>query len=655
MDNESIYQLLGKSTEEMYMSLAKEQSLLMQGQLMNYHSVAEGKISELLKELGQYASGEMLFHYQKKFHILRDDFSYMKSDINSKYKIYLRGCGNAGKSTLLNALLSLREEEGSRTGRLPMTFVLDAYTTDLDVNTAEVRTIESDGCGTYKKMIRAKAIQFEDMEEKLFSASKKRCMEEVDRRCKNVYLEQERYDIERDVYRKKLYKTSIREIKWGIGKNNFFNNCLLIDTPGLSQELRFTNVLEDVKSYEVDGIIWVISTEALAKEEVTKAYISEMKELHEIYKGRKVVAVINMYGTGDDYRYGSEIWKRYEKKAKKIYCDGLGFNNLICVNAKLAYDGNINRDEKAIADSNISELRKVINEMFVERSTEKYHYDKLEKIENFLNNLYNDTIAAEKKIRDRQLEYNDKKNRIENQVIACRNMTNKARDKILDKHLVEIRGRIAAESTFIQNLDQITKNEQNAFIRERIVHPDEIERDLQQTMSDVGTEIFRRFQEQQRQSIISVFKTKEYAVKAFEESKPDLKFLDLENDSKFQYRTTGWEAAGNFLEEFFGENEATRIFRDILIFVKNRIKSPEERLYEAIEADLKRWVLDYDLEKPIGKYQALCIETVEKSLAQTCGNYSDVCKSLYKLQEFNSNRPKMSWEKVGINELLGGF
>ena len=79
------------------------------------------------------------------------------------------------------------------------------------------------------------------------------------------------------MYKKHLIKTKIREIKWGIGRNDFFHNCVLIDTPGLSQELRFTNVIEDVKNYEVDGIIWVISSGTLAKKEGVDAYKEALK------------------------------------------------------------------------------------------------------------------------------------------------------------------------------------------------------------------------------------------------------------------------------------------------------------------------------------------------------------------------------------------
>lgn len=654
MDTDAVYSSLGKLTEEMYMSLAKEQSSRMQEQLLKYHSVAGDKISRMVREIGRCSSGEILSEYRKKFQILYDDFSFMKNDINSKYKIYLRGCGNAGKSTLLNALLSLKEEEGSRMSRLPKTFIVDIYTDELNTYEAQVRTIGTDGKGEYKKVTRSEAIAMEDDEERLFSESKEKCRAEIEEKCINVHLEQEREDIERDVYLNGLIKTSIREIKWGIGTNRFFHNCMLIDTPGLSQELRFTNVIEDVKSYEVDGIIWVISSESLAKQEVIDAYQKEMKEMQEIYDGRRVIAVVNMYGTGSDYEYGSSIWKRYEKKARKIYCDKFGFDDLICVNAKLAYDGSVNGDQEAVDKSNISELRKVINEMFVERSTETYHYDKLAKIDNFLSNLYRETARAEREIEKQKLDYDDKKNKIENQVIACKNLFAEDRDMILKKHLTEIRSRIAKNKDAIQVLDQRSETEKNRFVSQEIVHSDELQADLQRMMDNSGSKIYSRFRDQQRRSIISGFKTEEYVVKHFEKAQSNLKLIGTSSGSSFQYKMSGWEVASSVFEGIFGHNDVTKAIRGILTFVKNIIKNPQDRLYENIKRDLIRWAEQADISETIDAYERICMDTLNSSMRQTCGEYSDVKGLLPKIHSFNMDKPHMTWKKVGLDELLGG-
>lgn len=657
MTDDSIYSSLGKLTEEMYLSLAKSQSSQMQDQLLEYHSIAEKKISDMLVAMGKCKSGKMLLEYKKKLQILHDDFCYMRNDINSKYKIYLRGCGNAGKSTLLNALLSLNESEGSRMGRLPMTSIIDIYTDELSTKEAEVRTIGSDGNGKYIKMPREQAIRMQDEEERKSAESKEKCQKEIEKEIKrrNVHLEEYIKDITQDIYDKWLYKIGIREIKWGIGKNNFFHNCILIDTPGLSQESEFTNIKEGVESYEVDGIIWVISSEFIQKHEVIELYEDEMKKMEKIYKGRKIIAVINMYGEGDDYKYGSRLWKRFEKKARAIYSEERGFAYLVCVNAKLAYEGNLSGNEDDIDKSNIAELRKVINEMFVERTTEAYNRDKLKKIDDFLSNLYRDTAEIENELEKEVSNYKDKQNKIKNQVIACNNLVREDKDKVIRKHLVEIKANIEKNSEYVQTLGSRSEYEIDSFIQNDIVHADEIQRDISNVMKECGEKIYKRFCDQQRQSIISRMNTEEYKIRDFENKNTGIIITSKENVPSFQYKVSVWQVASKAITDIFGNNDVTRFLGKIIEGIQNAIKSPQNRLYDSIKLDLLRWVEQFDLTQMVNEYEKLCTETLNKSMAQVCGEYEDILTLLNVLDEFNNDIPHMVWKEIHLEELIGGY
>lgn len=399
---DEIYSNLGKISAQMYSSLAKNQSDLMQEQLREYHSCAEKKIAEMIALMSKCSSGEKVVKYKKELQIQHDEFNDMKGDVNSRYKIYLRGCGKAGKSTLLNALLSLDENtEGSRTGRLPQTFIMEVYTDDIPMGEALVKKIDPiNGKEQFQQMRREEAIKMEDDEESKFAASVSECKKIVEKECINVFNQESREKIEEDIFGDNLQKTNVREIRWGIEKSLFFQNCILIDTPGLRQELRYTNMIRDVQQYEVDGIVWVINSGSLQKTEVLKAYKEELQEMQSIYKGKKLVAAINMYSGDEDevYRCNTKSWQRLEKKARKIWCEEYGFDKLVCINAKLGYDGEMSKNEKDIDDSNIRELRRIINEMFSERSTEAFHNDRLNKIDYFLDNLYRDTEQERKEL-----------------------------------------------------------------------------------------------------------------------------------------------------------------------------------------------------------------------------------------------------------------
>lgn len=651
MIDENVYASLGKMTEEMYLGLCKNQSAQMQDQLVAYHEIAEGKIAELLSKHSEIEAGEILAEQQKKIQILSDDFSNLKKDINSKYKIYLRGCGKAGKSTLLNALLSIDENIGSRMGRVPMTFTIDTYTDELEVNKAEVRLIDTKGKSKNLCVSRKQAIEISNKEEVSFKQSKEKCDAIIEERVRNVYLEQEREDIERDVYRQHLLKTQIREIKWGIGENNFFHNCVLIDTPGLSQELRFTNVIEDVKNYEMDGIIWVISSHTLAKQEVIEAYKEEFRQLKEVYEGKKVIAVINMYGDAPEYAYGSKLWRRVEKRAKEIYCGTYGFDDLICVNAKLAYDGNVHNDKIAIEESNISELRKKVNEMFVEKSTEEYHLAKLEKIDSFLRNLYREVEDNQKILEKHVFQYEDRSKKITSQRIACIQLFETRKEKIISLHMANIKQRIRANITRVNNLDDESVTSRQFFLENSIIGVNELESQIHDCMKQCEDIIFQRFKEQQLQSIISGYKTQKYALESFEKN---VGKLSVDNTQKMiSVRAPSGLGAGiySLASGIFGKDS---IVTGIVKFFRNAIKSPEERVYDDVRKYIKEWAGAISMDEVVKRYEEECRKTLDKSMEYTCCKYSDVCKMRDYMGTFIQNQSHMEWKQVGLMEIIGG-
>lgn len=650
VENE-VYKLLGKMTEEMYLGLAKMQSSDMQDQLVAYHDLVEQKIDELICNISKDSAGELMQEQKRKIQMLSNDFTSLKNDITSKYKIYLRGCGNAGKSTLLNALLCLNENTGSRMGRIPMTFTIDTYTDELNQDKAEVRKIDSKGTGRNIQVHRSKAHEMETEEEREFRKSKDKCAELIASRVKNVYLEQEREDIETDIYKQHLMKTTIREIRWGIGINKFFHNCVLIDTPGLSQELRFTNVIEDIKNYEVDGIIWLISSDTLAKEEVIEAYKKEMKEMEWVYKDKKVIAVVNMYGAGDEYKYGSKLWRKVEKRAHMIYCQQYGFSEIICVNAKLAYDGNLFQNQKQIDDSNISALRKKINEMFVEKSSEEYHQTKLKKIESFLDNFYKDLKGQSLELQEKVAQYDDIKAKIISQESACKMLVQEEKDKIVTRHLATIKNRLEANANQVNNLDNATDSSRNYFIEHTIIGVGELEKNIYTALDRCEDSIFNRFKEQQIQSVISDFRTKEYALQNFQKTVGNISIKKNRHAITISPPKGIGAGAFHIVKEIFGRDS---FLTGIVKGIRDSIKSPQNRVFEEIRSDIINWVSSIELFEEINEYAQQCYVTLEKSMETTCGNYDDIKKICEFIKEFLGNKPQMKWENTGLSDILGG-
>ena len=216
----------------------------------------------------------------------------------------------------------------------------------------------------------------------------------------------------------------------------------MVDTPGLSQELRLTNTLEEIKNYEVDGVIWVISSTRITKLDDIKMYEEEFAEFKNVYNGKKVIGVVNMCGTGSEFEYNSKDWKKVKTAAESIYCKKYGFNNIIVVNAKLAYDGNLLHDLDMIEKSNINELRKKINEMFIEKTSEEHFTGKLKKIDLFVDKFIREIEAGCHNLEKAVDEYQEKKDRILNQRT---NSERRLRDElklILNNHMKLVNNRI---------------------------------------------------------------------------------------------------------------------------------------------------------------------------------------------------------------------
>ena len=70
MADESIYGSLAKLTEEMYLSLEKGQKSQMQDQVIEYHSMVEKKIVNMLDEIEVCKAGEIVTKYKNRMRIM---------------------------------------------------------------------------------------------------------------------------------------------------------------------------------------------------------------------------------------------------------------------------------------------------------------------------------------------------------------------------------------------------------------------------------------------------------------------------------------------------------------------------------------------------------------------------------------------------------
>ncbi len=652
------YAIMADWTEQMYRSLEKMKSAKMIDQLILYHREAARKLDGLSAELSKYNGGELLNKQKREFRIMCDDFQQLENMVGSKYKIYLRGCGKAGKSTLLNALLSLDEKKGSLMGLTPMTFTIDTYTDTISADEAEIRRLMPDGRSETVRMSHNAALEAKKQEDEAFRESKRKCDKMIEEKTRNVHLDTEREDIAMDIYQNYLIKTSIREVFWGIGENPFFHNCVLIDTPGLSQDLRFTNVIEDVKEYEIDGIIWVISSDTLSKDEVVAAYQKEMEVFSRIYSGGNVIGVINMYGNGPDYQKGSKLWERVKKRAEKIYCGKYDFDEVICVNAQLAYEGGLAVDREKLENSNIAELRTKLNQLFAEKMSDNIHQQKKDKVESILDNMYHDVDTFREALDKRLQEYDQRTTKIEQLGQSCRQSLRNQLSDMLSHHMATVSNNIASNLPRLQAMVSGQQQTDSAFLKDHIVRADELEHRTEQIVRQNQNDIFQKFQANRALCVISNFRTEKYALNHFEKNAGHFSVQQSHTQIHMDIQLKNLNFWG-LLDSAFNEVKSgygglfSRVGRAVGNFVTQITTPVQVRIQERIKNELSSWINRISLDGEISRYESQFRDALTTSMNMACGRYDDIRKIVDYEKDFLKGREKMEWQAVGLQQLIG--
>ena len=382
-------------------------------------------------------------HEQKKLYQnmiqLYGDYGRMSEDAKSKFKIYVRGVGNAGKSTLVNTLLGVSEDVGSKMTKMPETFIIEAYSDSVPYGEALLyRTGDVKGQVMSRKQ--AKALQKKELEE--FLASEKVCETLRDKELKHIYDSEERKERTQYIF-EGLKKTSIRQIIWGISDNSFLQNCILVDTPGLLQELRHTNELEDVKNYEPDGMLWVLSQKHIIQEKDLSLFVEETKKYARLDEKHCMIAVVNVHS--EDNMPGDKGWKRMEEQTKKrlqemgiLHC----FRYVCYVNCKKAYEGTLEHDGKKIKESNIKQLQAIINEQFIEKNNQSVTQDRVRKYHDYMDLLKSHLQNSIGKIEEMEEKYDISTSNMESAINGLLNTFRNELDTAESNHISNMRNRL---------------------------------------------------------------------------------------------------------------------------------------------------------------------------------------------------------------------
>lgn len=320
------------------------------------NDINDFRVKLLKRELGKNAKklSEELAQIESDFNILYDNF-------DDKLMIFIIGNGNVGKSTLLNSLIG---EEVAETNFLPNTWKIDIYSPELEKNMAVVKY----SSGKQEKHPIDKAKQIVSNEEKKSKESKKTYNQNLNQALKGLKTKEEREEMKSYLGEKYLYKSNISEVRWPVDRNWILEKCLLVDTPGLNQNLHDLNQLGNIHDYyhKADGVLWLLDGQTIAAANANSLF-DELDEVLKTVGGVRdnIISVVNRMDLVRE-NGGEEAVLKVINDAKRIF--GNKFSKIIGLSAQQAFDGVKNNNKDNIEKSGMLNLQNAIRDIFISKS-----------------------------------------------------------------------------------------------------------------------------------------------------------------------------------------------------------------------------------------------------------------------------------------------
>ncbi len=304
----------------------------------------------------------------KKTKMLLEALSQIVSDLKELYDnfedklmIFIIGNGNVGKSTLLNALVGA---EVAETNFIPNTWKIDIYCPDLDKDKAVIKYIN----GIKEEMLIGKAVELISKEEKKSKDCKKIYNDNLNAKLKGITIKEEREEIKSFLAEKYLYKSNIAEVKWPVSNNWILEKCLLVDTPGLNQDLHSIKQLGSINDYyhKADGVLWILDGQTIAASN-TKMMMEDLSSVLKAVGGIRdnIIGVINRMDLIKK-NGGLEAEGKVMNDANDIF--GSRYSKIIGISAKKAFEALVSNDPITLEASGILELQKAIRELFIAKA-----------------------------------------------------------------------------------------------------------------------------------------------------------------------------------------------------------------------------------------------------------------------------------------------
>lgn len=345
--------------------------------IKNNIKILENNLEELNKQVFYNLSNINLLKQSIEYEL--DILSKSIEELKNPFLLFVIGSGKYGKTTLINSLIKdnlLKVDDIPNTWKLDTLIKAKKEKIDIIYKNNEVLNIDIEyGMNILKE------------EEMKYKKSK-----ELIRNNFNIYKTSNKRSIgelklhKQTLEDKYLYKSDIEEVKYYINKNGILENFIIVDTPGLNQNLK-SNTKERMINYynRADGVIWLLDAQNIVAKSSEELIEVLRKEYIIDDKFDNIICVVNKIDV-----INKNSREKILLKINELYKNK--FKDIVLVSSKEALKGYINESNELIESSNIKSLLNSIDVNFKLQSEKiqiKAKYNVTKVTNNKINKLIN--------------------------------------------------------------------------------------------------------------------------------------------------------------------------------------------------------------------------------------------------------------------------
>lgn len=530
-------------------------------------------VENFINSVQQINQGTISRDVIENMKIISNEFKELYDNFDDKLMIFIVGNGKVGKSTLLNALVG---KEVAKTNFLPTTWKIDVYSPQLSEHKAIIKYTN----GKQETLNIDKAKEKVIEEEVKSKESNKIYKEKLKQELRDVRNKQQIDEIKMYLNKKYIYKSNISEVRWPVRSNWLLERCLLVDTPGLNQELNSLEQLGDANSYyhKADGVIWILNGTTIACE-TPNILLKELDDSLKNVGGLRdnIIGVINRIDLLKKNGGQEQVDKVYNDATKHF---GDKFTDIIGVSAKQAYEGIINDDKNIIKESGILELQNAIRNIFLSKANTVKENAKMQGSNRLMKNTESILNTFKDKIDYYEAMYISKE---ENLRISKENFINSIKDDLstlINNYLNEVDKRIDAY------VEELYNGEGIDFIKNTIYKINEFESRKNSFIKNKKLQI-----ENNVTTWVKLCKISEYKYIQPKATKNDLSInisINLNNINTSVFFTPSQEGTlmsglGNLIKKIEFLLRKNGIKRNLMSTIEEQCKDIEKELINEIE------------------------------------------------------------------------